>query len=492
MVKARVALLAGLCALVAQVAAQSEVDALRIATQRQGGTARSIGMGNAFGALGGDPAALSINPAGFGIYRASSLSLSLGLEFNTDDALYYGDRSKELQQRFSVNNAALVLHKPGEQEGRQSVFGVAYDRVQSHHQSTNALAGRTPSTILQAFADQANGTLFSSLEQSFPFTADLAWYTLGIDTIPGTVDQYAPMVPYGDPRQQRRLVESHGSTRRTGFFYAGNISDRLYLGGALNILGHRFNRTITHTENTLDGIGDLASVTYEERLATSGNAFELSAGAIVRPVERVRLGAAFFSPQWWQLSDAYVNEMRTTFRTPDTEGAYDYSATSPDGAFGYRVHTPWRVTASAAYLAGAKGLVSVDYEYADLRRLRFRTAADYADLYDFALENEAIRNRFVAQHTVRVGTEWRVQDWYLRGGAGFVPDAYTSNDPEAGQALRTFSLGFGYRSEHLTFDLGLERWLQGLQSYFYDRALVESAVIDRQGFRSVITISLRP
>lgn len=472
--------------------AQNETDALRLSTQRPGGTARSLGMGNAFGALGGDPVAMSINPAGFGLYRASSLSLTMGLDFNTDQAKYYGTTSKDLQSRFSLCNAALVLQREGEVAGRQSSFGVVYDRVQSFHTTTNVLGQSVPSTILQAFADQAYGTPYSSIVDDLPFTAGLAWYTIGIDTVPGTVDQYVPFITMGSLVQQRRITESHGSTNRTGIFYSGNFEDKVYVGGAVNVLGHRFNRTISHTENTLDPTLDLGNLTYREKLATTGNAFELSAGAIVRVTERLRLGAAFFSPQWWQMNDAYVHSMTTDFRTPDTEGNYSYSYDSPDGTFSYKVHTPWRATASAAYVAGQNGLVSVDYEYRDLRSMRFRPANNLEDLYDFAAENDAIQKRFRAQHVVRVGTEWRLQNWYLRGGFGFVADPYVSTDLESGQSLRSFAAGAGYRGEHVTVDLGLERWLQGLTNYLYDSALVDPATINRSGFRSIITVALHP
>lgn len=476
----------------ALASAQNEIDAFRLATQRPGGTARSLGMGNAFGALGGDPVAMSINPAGFGLYRASSLSLTMGLDFNTDQAAYYGTASKDLQSRFALSNAALVLQKEGETPGRQSAFGVVYDRVQSFHTTTNVLGANVPSTILQAFADQAYGTPYTSIVDDLPFTSGLAWDAYGLDTLTGTVDQYVPFIPMGSPVQQRRIIESHGSTNRTGFFYSGNFDDKLYIGGALNVLGHRFNRTLSHAENTLDPTLDMGNLTYKEKLATTGNAFELSVGAIVRATERLRLGAAFYSPQWWQMNDAYVHSLTTDFRTPDTEGNYSYSSTSPDGTFSYKVHTPWRLTASAAYIAGQNGAVSVDYEYTDLRSLRFRAANNLEDLYDFAAENDAIQKRFRAQHTVRVGTEWRLQNWYLRGGFEFVADPYVSTDKESGQALRSFTAGAGYRGEHITVDLGLERWLQGLTTYLYDSALIDPAYVDRSGFRSIITVALRP
>ena len=44
--------------------AQNMVDALRYSSTQINGTARSGGMGNAFGSLGGDFTSVSINPAG--------------------------------------------------------------------------------------------------------------------------------------------------------------------------------------------------------------------------------------------------------------------------------------------------------------------------------------------------------------------------------------------------------------------------------------------
>ena len=44
--------------------AQTMYDALRFSENNYEGTARTIAMGNAFTALGGDPGAVTINPAG--------------------------------------------------------------------------------------------------------------------------------------------------------------------------------------------------------------------------------------------------------------------------------------------------------------------------------------------------------------------------------------------------------------------------------------------
>ena len=51
---------------VGMVYAQNEMDAYRFSKNDLTGTARSVAMGGAFGALGGDISGIAINPAGIG------------------------------------------------------------------------------------------------------------------------------------------------------------------------------------------------------------------------------------------------------------------------------------------------------------------------------------------------------------------------------------------------------------------------------------------
>ncbi|MDR2917287.1 MAG: hypothetical protein LBV74_21035, partial [Tannerella sp.] len=57
----------------------NEIDAFTLTNSDLGGTARSMSMAGAFGALGGDISAISNNPAGLGIYRSSEISGTLDL-----------------------------------------------------------------------------------------------------------------------------------------------------------------------------------------------------------------------------------------------------------------------------------------------------------------------------------------------------------------------------------------------------------------------------
>lgn len=474
--------------------AQSEEDALNFSSFGLGGTARSNGLANAFGALGADPVSVTINPAGLGLYNTSSLSLTTVLEINQAEALHYGNVSSNSQERFAVNNMSLVLHNPGEagSEWRGTTWGMTYDRLQSRHWTVDALGETVPSTILTAFANEAEGTPYGSLQDAFPWTAGPVWDAYGIDTLPGSPSSYIGFIPEGSDTRQRHIIESHGATRRTAFFYSSNYMDRVYVGGSIGVVGQRLERYTTHTEYTLDATLDMQGPTYKEELTTTGNGFDVNIGALVRIGDRVRAGASFQSPQWLLLNDAWFTEFYSTFRTPDLDGQYNYASTSPNGAFSYRLRTPWRSTFSAAYFAGKNGLVSVDYDYVDVRSMRYNQANDIEDVYDFALENDAIRDRYRAQHGLRIGTEWRAGNWYFRGGWSFRSDAHVDGDLNQGQPLRTYAAGFGYRGDHLSFDLAFNASTQRARFYQYDPALVDATSVDRAAYSTFLTVGLRP
>ena len=64
--------------------AQTAYDALRYSENNYEGTARSVAMGNAFTALGGDLGAVTINPAGSAVAKYSQITLTPGLTFSTN------------------------------------------------------------------------------------------------------------------------------------------------------------------------------------------------------------------------------------------------------------------------------------------------------------------------------------------------------------------------------------------------------------------------
>ena len=76
--------------LVAGLYAQDEFDALKASQTQLKGTARYMSMGGAFTALGGDASAISLNPAGLGVYRSSEITATLNLLNSSTNSTWNG------------------------------------------------------------------------------------------------------------------------------------------------------------------------------------------------------------------------------------------------------------------------------------------------------------------------------------------------------------------------------------------------------------------
>ncbi|HEY0976335.1 MAG TPA: hypothetical protein VGE21_02600 [Flavobacteriales bacterium] len=474
--------------------AQNEEDALRYSSTLPGGTARSWGMGSAMGAVGADPISASLNPAGFGLYNTSELSFTPAFEVNDAKSIFSSTRAQEQDQRFHFNNFALMLHHEGEKgsDWRGGTFGVSFDRQASFHWDTRAVGERVNSTVLQQFANEAYGFSGADLADQFPFTADLAYQTYGIDpNVDTTQLDYTTAIPFGSPTRQQHTVTAGGRLNTTSIFYGTNYLDKLYLGLSIGLVSTRYERNTKHKENTLDPAVDLQELTFEERLLTTGNGVDVKFGLIGRVTERLRLGGSFHSPMWLQLSDAYSYSMSTRFST-SVDGQNSYSATSPDGTFSYRVRTPWRALGSVAYVVGKHGVISADYQYADQRGSKLNAARDIIDGYDFEAENEVIKDSFRGTHSIRVGTEWRSGNWYFRAGWGVWPDAYADNDSRQGTAYKRYTGGIGFRTDRVSIDLAGVYGQRDVVTYPYDPALVSAITQTLTDTRGMLTIAFRP
>lgn len=473
--------------------AQNEEDALRFSQYLPGGTARSWALGGAMGAAGADPASASTNPAGFGLYNVSEVSFSPQFEVNGARSTYHGTSANDNDNRFSFNNLSLVLSSPYEHGGdwRSGTFGVSFDRLASFHWEEHA-TGAAKGTILQKFVNEANGTAPGSLKDAFPFTSNLAYMAYGIDPLDTVANTYSSAIPFSSTTDQDHRISSSGRLNTTSFFYAANYLDKLYVGATLGLVGLRYERHTAHAEKVEDPGNDLKDLSYTENLVTTGNGVDLKLGFLARAGKRMRLGLAFHSPKWLLLGDSYNYVMSTGFRTPVSNGKTSYSQYSPDGTFNYRLRTPWSVLASASYIAGTHGLVSIDYGYTDFRQARLKTSADLLDDYDFSSENQAIQASFRGTHSLRVGTEWRSGAWYFRGGWGIWPDAYADQDRRQGTAYMRFTGGIGFRSEHISVDLAGVYGKRDTNYFQYDPGLADITQEQLTDTRGLITVTFRP
>ncbi|MDE7096785.1 MAG: hypothetical protein K2O47_04755, partial [Muribaculaceae bacterium] len=88
--------------------AQSAIDGFRFSQPDMKGTARYMGMGGAFGALGGDLSSISTNPAGIGVYRRSEIGITMDIDCQTATSSAQGERNTQNQTKIFLNNVGGV------------------------------------------------------------------------------------------------------------------------------------------------------------------------------------------------------------------------------------------------------------------------------------------------------------------------------------------------------------------------------------------------
>ena len=102
-------------ALAVTASAQSWQDALLFSKNEYGGTARSVAMGNALTAVGGDLGSVGLNPAGSAVAGYSQFAITPGVSISMVGAtsdnpdLAYGDKVQTAFARMKMPNIGFVL-----------------------------------------------------------------------------------------------------------------------------------------------------------------------------------------------------------------------------------------------------------------------------------------------------------------------------------------------------------------------------------------------
>jgi hypothetical protein len=173
---------------------------------------------------------------------------------------------------------------------------------------------------------------------------------------------------------------------------------------------------------------------------------------------------AFHTPTLYALADDY----KTSIRSERKDGMI-YEHSTPYGKYNYIMTTPYRFISSAAFIAGAHGVINVDYELVDYTTGRLKPENSYEiDGYNFADENESVRNNFQLTQNVRVGTEWRLDPFRLRAGYRYQGDPLKGSF-SADNSSNTYSIGAGIKEEGYYFDIAY-----ALKMYNRETTIVES------------------
>jgi hypothetical protein len=445
----RLSFILGMMLFIPAVFAQGVDDALRYSQFYYQGTARSMAMGNAFGALGADFSSLSTNPAGLGLYRSSEFSITPELFSRSTESSYNGFLNDDGRANFGLSNLGFVFTNKANSDAtsvpwKYYQFAFGMNRMNNFNNRVFVEGDNMDHSKIDVYLDKADGIDYQIIGDEngrYPFDLYPAWYVYLIDTIPGYRDWYTSPVPQGGIRQQE-MIETWGSVNEWLFSGAANLNDKVFFGATLGMPYIRYFRESIYTETDVaDTIPGFDYWTYKESLTTKGWGINLKLGIIAWPLDWLRVGAAFHTPTaFYELTDYYKT-------TTEAKLGPDYNAkTSPNGEYTYQLNTPLKAIGSVGFIIGKYGLISGDYEFVDYSKTRLR-APDYT----FSEENSQIRKSFQSTYNLRFGTEWRYSAFSVRGGYAIYGSPYANNLND--EQLTSYSLGVGYTEGKLGLDL---------------------------------------
>lgn len=463
--------------------AQNADDVLRYSYLQPGGTARFVGAGGAFGALGAEFGTLSQNPAGLALFRTDELTLTPSLHFAHTDAQLPGNYSlSDDKSKFGFDNIGLVFNTtPKSGNWKAFNFGLGYNRQADYNYSIY-YDGQAEGTIMNGFYQQATENKLDDFGSQLASDAN-AIYDDGSGKL-----TYDFAGNENANIQHTHAVNTFGRMNEMVISFAGNYNEKLMLGATVGVpfVNYRLEGEYTESDPS-DVVTYFDKLVYTEYLRTSGIGINLKLGVIYKVNQALRLGAAFHTPTAMSLTDAFSN----TFAYDYTDGngsTIGETQYSPDGTYDYKLRTPWRASASAGLVVKKIGFLSADVEWVDYSANRYNFTADVPSQENQQYEREInldIQRKYQQTMNMRLGAEVALDNFRLRGGFNLL------GKPQEGETgyNTAFTAGAGVRGKSFYLDLGYRRG-QGKGSVTaYDGGPVASTKVVTNDF--LMTVGLK-
>lgn len=468
-----------ICLITQEIHAQNDADALRYSIINWGSTARSLGMGNAFGALGADPSVMATNPAGLSLFRKSEFSFSPTFTVRNSSTDFLGNKTDESNFKFGFGNLGFVWAWPSNNENEEwkgYAFGIGYNRLNDFGSKSFAEGVNTKNSLLDSYIDQVIKDQASpeNYPDLYPFDINLAWDTYLLDSIMEdslTIDMYSAIPPGGGARQ-RRTVETRGGMGEWDFSFGANYMDKIHFGATLGLVSLSYREDVTWEEtdvnNTIassDANHNFKSYNYTQNLSVDGSGFNIKFGMIYKPTDYLRIGAAIHTPTFLNLTDNYKTSI-----TAQYDGGTVLSSSSPESLpFEYKINTPFRFIGSAAVIIGKYGIISCDYEYVNYSKSEINPK-DKSFTSDFVEPNKTIANKYTSSNNFRIGGEARYNKLRFRLGTAIYGSPFASgyNTSSYDQSRLSLNGGIGVREKNFYFDVGYSHTKSGMFEGVYE------------------------
>ena len=478
---------------------QTFEDALRYSSFYHEGTSRFNSMGGAFGALGGDLSAVSINPASSSVFLDSELGVTLNYKnFSISNKLNNYNSSSE-NDFYSFTGLGVVLVY----ENRKSRFSVAYNnhKLGDYNSSFNLFGKNTrgidnyflyyadgiPTNDLLIYDDETTQSVYTFLGDNYGFAdqqAFLGFQSYIINDKGDESNNYISNALYNNLNQDLEIFR-RGNHFKHSINIGFSVNNHFFTGLNINIHESLFEETKTFEEYGYVNNSNVQRIFFKEDLLAYGTGFSFQLGSIIK-IKQLRLGLSYSSSTSLSIeeensqlieSDIIEKDGLTTYRIdPNTINIYDE----------YKIKLPSKSLFSLAYIFGTKGLISFDYEITQFDKTEFDDN-NGKDSYLNSL-NMSIKNKMAGvSESIRIGGEYRLKNINLR--AGYF--TYKGPDSNLKNKVNGLTLGVGINYGYLDFDIGISKIDKFTRNRLYSQGLTDRYDINKDTFAVYTSFSIK-
>lgn len=468
-------------------------DALRYSQTDLGGTARFNSMSGAFGALGGDLSAMSLNPAGSTVFANNQAGFSLR-SFNLNNkSNYFGTKNSELESSIDLNQAGavFVFESADKNDWSKIAVGINYESTANFDNSVFT-SGINSNSIANYFLGYANGVNVGVIQSNFfenlnfaEQQAQLAYDAYLIDPIAGSSSQYLSYIPSGANYYQENEYVTNGFNGKITFNGAVQYKDLFSVG--LNLNSHFVDYTQSTSFYERNDFNNTSTdylvkrLRFNNELYTYGSGFSVQVGAIIKPIKEIRLGVAYQSPTWYKLNDETRQSLAAVSGNVNEELIPDIADPQITLIYEpYRVRTAGSVSGSLAYVFGKKGLLSFDYIMKNHEDIQLKPNSDFAG------ENAYIASVLTNSSEYRLGAEYKIKNLSLRGGYRFEESPY-KNGRTIGD-LTGYSGGLGYNFGKTKVDAAYSYSQRFYDHQFFSQGLTDYSTINAKNHNVTVSV----
>lgn len=478
--------------------AQEVSDALRYSQNSPLGTARFRAMSGAFGALGGDLSAISVNPASSAVFANNQVAATANVNGTKNSSNYFGSKNSENNSSFDINQVGAVFIFENQKETTTwKKFSISINYENQNNFDNSLFSGGTNpfNSGTQYFVNYANGVKLSTLENYYydelgfgDQQASLAYQSFlinPVDPLDPNNTLYNPNILATGNYNQTNSIESTGYNGKLTFNGAAQYQNWLYMGISFNSHFTDYRKSTVFTENyngsiDADNTQGVQSFKFNNDLYTYGSGFSFQMGAIAKVTQSLRLGLAFESPTWMTLNDE-LKQSLSTVCADCPEPTYNEDPNITNIYAPYKLKTPGKWTGSLAYVFGKQGLISIDLSTKDYSTIKFSPQNEFTGL------NRTMSNELTRSNEIRIGVEHKIKQWSLR--AGYRNEGSPYKDKNMMGDLNGYSGGFGYNFGSTKLDFAYSATKRNYADQFLSQGMTDKAKVDAKNNNFMVTLA---